>query len=71
MKGVRDLEKNVARMAVRFHVGHIPRPAHWSGFRVVPQLIEFWQAKPFRLHERTQYTRTADDDDWQVARLFP
>ena len=71
MKGMRDLEKNVARMAVRFHVGHIPRPDHWSGFRVVPHLIEFWQAKPFRLHERTLYTRTGDDGDWQVTRLFP
>lgn len=71
MKGVRDLEKNVARMAVRFHVGHIPRPAHWSGFRVIPDLVEFWQAKPFRLHERIQYTRTGDGDAWRVARLFP
>ncbi|MCE2520742.1 MAG: pyridoxamine 5'-phosphate oxidase [Alphaproteobacteria bacterium] len=71
MKGVHDLEKNVARMAVRFHVGHIPRPAHWSGFRIVPHLIEFWQAKPFRLHERIQYTRTSDDGAWQVVRLFP
>ena len=71
MKGARDLEKNVARMAVRFHVGHIPRPAHWSGFRVVPHLVEFWQAKPFRLHERIQYTRTGDDGAWRVARLFP
>ena len=71
MKGVRDLEKNVARMAVRFHVGRIPRPAHWSGFRIVPHLIEFWQAKPFRLHERIQYSRTSDDGAWQVLRLFP
>lgn len=71
MKGVRDLEKNVARMAVRFHVGRIPRPAHWSGFRVIPDLVEFWQAKPFRLHERIQYTRTSDDGAWRVARLFP
>ncbi len=71
MKGARDLEKNVARMAVRFHVGRIPRPAHWSGFRVVPHLVEFWQARPFRLHERTEYTRTRDDDAWRVTRLFP
>ncbi len=71
MKGVRDLERNVARMAVRFHVGRIPRPAHWSGFRVIPDLVEFWQAKPFRLHERIQYTRTSDDGAWRVARLFP
>ncbi len=66
-----DLEKNVARMALKFHVGRIPRPAFWSGFRIVPHLMEFWEGKPFRLHERTLYTRTADDAAWEVARLFP
>ena len=71
MKTAHDLEKNVARMALRFHVGRIARPDHWSGFRVVPRLIEFWQARPFRLHERTQYTRTSDDGAWEVVRLFP
>ena len=71
MTGGRALEKNVARMALKFHIGHVPRPPHWSGFRVIPHLIEFWQAKPFRLHERLQYRRAGDDDAWQVERLFP
>lgn len=71
LKTVRDLEKNIARMALKFHVGRIPRPSFWSGFRIIPHLIEFWEGKPFRLHERTVYTRTYEDDGWKVTRLFP
>jgi len=47
----------------------IPRPDHWSGFRVIPQVIEFWQDMPFRLHDRTVHTRAGGG--WTVQKLFP
>ena len=71
MKTVLDLEKNVAGMALRFHVGTVPRPPHWSGFRVVPHLIEFWRARPFRLHERIVFRRENEAAPWTTERLFP
>ena len=63
------LEQRVARYAAAFAIGPVPRPAFWSGFRVVPQRIEFWEKRPFRLHERTLYER--DGDAWRSARLYP
>ena len=47
----------------------VPRPAHWSGFRVVPERIEFWQERPFRLHDRVLFIR--DGERWRKQRLFP
>jgi pyridoxamine 5'-phosphate oxidase len=48
-----------------------PRPPHWGGYRLIPDAIEFWQGRPSRLHDRLLYTRTADNSDWQIARLSP
>jgi len=47
----------------------VVRPAHWSGFRIVPQRVEFWQEQPFRLHDRLVFTR--ENDKWRSERLFP
>ena len=66
-----DLEKNVAKFAAKHAVGDIPRPEYWSGFRVVPHLMEFWTEKPFRLHERIVFERPEGDSDWTTSRLFP
>jgi pyridoxamine 5'-phosphate oxidase len=62
-------EARVAELDALYAEGNIPRPAHWSGYRVVPVAIEFWQDMPFRLHDRTQFHKTATG--WQVTKLYP
>ncbi len=64
-------EKAVARYTAKFGVGAVPRPPHWSGYRVVPQQIEFWQERPFRLHDRIAFTRSGPISPWSKARLYP
>ena len=63
------LEARVAEAAARYPGETIPRPPHWSGYRVLPARFEFWQDMPFRLHDRTVFTR--EPDGWQVSKLFP
>ena len=63
------LEKSVAEFTARHLVGEIPRPAHWSGFSIAPATIEFWHDRPFRLHDRTVFTRAGNN--WSKTRLFP
>jgi pyridoxamine 5'-phosphate oxidase len=64
-----DLDARVAEMEKRFAGGEVPRPPHWSGFRIVPRRIEFWRGMPSRLHVREVYVR--DGDGWSVTRLYP
>lgn len=63
------LEKAVAEYTARYAIGEIPRPAHWSGFRIVPSEIEFWHDRPFRLHDRVKFTRSGSG--WEKTRLYP
>lgn len=63
------LEKRVAEMGLRYGLGKVPRPPHWSGYRIVPVTLEFWRDRPFRLHERLVFDRVGEG--WTTKRLFP
>jgi pyridoxamine 5'-phosphate oxidase len=65
------LEKAVAKHAARFALGDVPRPDHWSGFRILPVSIEFWHDRPFRLHDRLLFSRVAPGEPWTRTRLYP
>ena len=60
---------SLAATALRFAIGSVPRPPFWSGFRVVPDRIEFWRQKPFRRHERI--IRVQEGGEWREQWLYP
>jgi pyridoxamine 5'-phosphate oxidase len=64
-------EQAIADYTAKFGEAPVPRPPHWSGYRVVPQQIEFWQDRPFRLHDRIVFARDAADKAWRKTRLYP
>ena len=66
----RQLERRLDEADARHPGEDVPRPAHWSGYRVLPELIEFWQDMPYRLHDRMVYRRAAGTE-WQTTRLYP
>jgi pyridoxamine 5'-phosphate oxidase len=67
-----ELEERVEEVSARFADAPIPRPPHWGGYRLSPDTVEFWQGRPFRLHDRFLYTRDADEPTgWRVERLSP
>jgi pyridoxamine 5'-phosphate oxidase len=63
------LEARLAAQEARFPGEAIPRPPHWGGYRLVPERFEFWQDMPYRLHDRTVFTRARDG--WETGKLFP
>lgn len=65
------LETELASLQERFPGDEIPRPPHWGGFRVVPTVVEFWQGRRSRLHDRIVYRRAAADAPWEIVRLAP
>ena len=69
MRSQFDLEKNVAKFTAKFGVSKVGRPSNWSGFCVIPSVVEFWEERPFRLHRRTLYRM--ENDAWSVRYLFP
>jgi pyridoxamine 5'-phosphate oxidase len=66
----RVLDARMAEMTERFRNKRIPLPPHWGGYRLKPDVMEFWQGRPNRLHDRFRYTRLADGS-WQIDRLAP
>lgn len=69
LSGRGELEARVAAATARFGLGTVPRPPFWSGYRVLPGTIELWEDRPFRLHMRWRYEKTADG--WRGTELFP
>ena len=65
------LEKAVAKYAARYAIGEVPRPPHWTGFRITPVYIEFWKDGAFRLHDRIVFRRQAPGESWTKTRLYP
>ena len=63
------LEKAVAFYAAKHAIGEVPRPPYWTGYRIAPISIEFWQDRPFRLHDRLVFTRAGEG--WRKTRLYP
>jgi pyridoxamine 5'-phosphate oxidase len=64
-----QLERALADVEARFHGQPVPRPPHWSGYRLLPDRLEFWHGREFRLHDRELFTFA--DGQWQASRLFP
>ncbi|KQQ73916.1 MULTISPECIES: pyridoxamine 5'-phosphate oxidase [Rhizobium/Agrobacterium group] len=71
LEGRFALEKSVAEYTAKFAIGEIPRPPHWSGFRIRPVSIEFWHDRPFRLHDRIEFRRDTPDGAWEKVRMYP
>ncbi|MBW8876620.1 MAG: pyridoxamine 5'-phosphate oxidase [Acidobacteria bacterium] len=65
-----ELEHKVEEAAERFADGDVPLPDDWGGFRVRPEIVEFWQGRPSRLHDRLRYVRLPEDG-WRIERLAP
>ena len=65
------LEKAVAEYTARYAIREIPRPPHWSGFRIRPTSIEFWKDQKFRLHDRVEFRRPSPEGEWDKVRMYP
>jgi pyridoxamine 5'-phosphate oxidase len=64
-------ERSVALQTAKFASGTIPRPPNWTGYRLLPFIMEFWEERPFRLHERVEFRRSGPRSPWCKTRLYP
>ncbi|MEA3028586.1 MAG: pyridoxamine 5-phosphate oxidase, partial [Alphaproteobacteria bacterium] len=64
-------EKAIALYGAKYALGEVPRPAHWSGYRVLPISMEFWHDRPFRLHDRIEFRRDDLGSPWSKTRMYP
>ena len=65
------IETRMVEFRAKFENQDVPRPASWGGWRLTPNVIEFWQGRPSRLHDRFNYTLDAATNQWQIQRLAP
>ena len=66
-----DLEERMDEVTERFAEQDVPRPPYWGGYRVVPEVVELWEGRPNRLHDRVRYRRQDEAGTWAVERLWP
>ena len=66
-----ELEAAVERETARFGDDDVPRPPHWNGYRIRPTYLEFWQDRPYRLHDRLVFSREKPEGAWEKGRLYP
>jgi len=71
LRARKELEDRFAELERKYQGKPIPRPPHWSGYRVAPLAVEFWRNRPGRLHERELYTRASVDAPWTTTLLNP
>ena len=64
-------EKAIALQTARHALGEVPRPPYWTGYRIVPLIMEFWHDRPYRLHDRVEFRRDAPGARWRKTRLYP
>lgn len=72
LAGREEIEREAARLSARFAGEEIPLPDFWGGYRLRPDVVEFWQGRPDRLHDRLVYSRISEaEDGWRLERLSP
>jgi pyridoxamine 5'-phosphate oxidase len=64
-------EMAITKTMARFAIGTIPRPSNWTGYRIMPTVMEFWQDRPYRLHDRIEFRRSTLASPWNKTRLYP
>ncbi len=71
MEGRFEFEAEIAKYTAKFGVSDVPRPPHWSGFRLKPNYFEFWRDRKFRLHERLTYKLSDEGTGWHTGEIYP